>query len=658
MVAHLGRVSGHLVLFLSVMQIGSRDTRDRILAEARLARLNAELDQRVVERTADLEAEMAARRQSQQLLEAVVETSPAVIYVKDLAGRYLMVNRRYADIFHVDRDAMVGRTDHDMFPEEIAETFRAMDARVAAADQPLTEEEVAPQDDGAHTYLSVKSPLRDDAGQTYGVFGISTDITEQKLARDALAASEERTRLIVEMALDAVVTMDSTSVITGWNPQAEQVFGWTRDEAVGRTVEATIMPERYRLAHRQGLDRYLATGAPSILNKRIEIAARHRDGHEFPVEFAITEIRTGEAVSFAGFVRDITERQQAEAKQRTQLERLALLDEITRAIGRRLDVQSIFQVVVRSVEDQLPADFTCLCLYDGLERALTVAAVGVNSKALAFDLAMSEQARIDIDENGLSQCVQGTLVYEHDITKVAFPFPQRLARGGLKSFVAAPLQIESKVFGVLVVARFETDAFVSGECEFLRQLAEHVALAAHQAQLHGALQAAYDDLRQSQQAVMQQERLRALGQMASGIAHDINNALSPVALYTESMLETETGMSPEARGQLEVIQRAVQDVSQTIARMREFYRQREPQLTPTPVQVNELVQQVLDLTKARWSDMAIQRGVVVKVDTQLGEDLPAVMGVESEIREALINLVFNAVDALPDGGVLTVCTTV
>ncbi len=347
-------------------------------------------------------------------------------------------------------------------------------------------------------------------------------------------------------------------------------------------------------------------------------------------------------------------RRQAEEKARAQVERLNLLHQITRAIGDRQDLHSIFQVVVRSVEQQLLVDFACLCTFDDVDRVLIVDAVGANSEALAMALAMPERARVDIDENGLSRCVRGNLVYEPQIAGLDFPFPKRLAGGGLRSMVAAPLQVESKVFGVLVVARLQPDGFVSGECEFLRQLSEHVALAAHQAQLYGALQTAYDDLRQSQQAVMQQERLRALGQMASGIAHDINNALSPVALYTESMLETETSLSPEARGQLEVIQRAVDDVGHTISRMREFYRQREPQLTSAPVQVNELVKQVLDLTKARWSDMAIQRGTVVTVQTELAKDLPAVTGVESEIREALINLVFNAVDALPNGGVLTV----
>jgi len=209
---------------------------------------------------------------------------------------------------------------------------------------------------------------------------------------------------------------------------------------------------------------------------------------------------------------------------------------------------------------------------------------------------------------------------------------------------------------VLIAARREAQAFGSDECELLRQLSEHVALAAHQAQLYGALQQAYDDLRQTQQAVLQQERLRALGQMASGIAHDINNALSPVSLYTESMLETEPNLSDRGRGYLETIQRAVDDVAQTVARMREFYRQREVQIELTPLQINLMAQQVVDLTRARWHDMPQQRGVVIRTLTELAPELPQIMGVESEIREALTNLVFNAVDAMPEGGTLTLRT--
>ena len=353
---------------------------------------------------------------------------------------------------------------------------------------------------------------------------------------------------------------------------------------------------------------------------------------------------------------DITDRKGAEAKVQAQLARLNLLHQITRAIGERQDIQSIFQVVIRTLEDHLPVDFCCICLYDPAQNVLIVTSVGLHSQALAMELTMTAQARIELDQNGLSQCVRGRLVYEPDITQVPFPFPQRLANGALRSMVAAPLLVESQVFGVLIAARQHAHSFSSGECEFLRQASEHVALAAHQAQLHGALQQAYDDLRQTQKAVMQQERLLALGQMASGIAHDINNAISPVAIYTDSLLEREPGLSADGRGKLETIQRAIDDIAHTVARMREFYRPREPQLTLAPVDMNAIVKQVVDLTRARWSDMAQQRGVAIELRTELAPDLPAIMGAEHEIREALTNLIFNAVDAMPDGGLLILRT--
>jgi len=353
---------------------------------------------------------------------------------------------------------------------------------------------------------------------------------------------------------------------------------------------------------------------------------------------------------------EITERKQAEHKNRSQLEHLSLLDQITRSAGERLDLKSIFQIVLIRLEDSLPIDFGCVCLYDAAANTLRVSCVGAKSEALAHELTIDEQASIDVDQNGLARCVQGQLVYEPDISASDFPFPQRLARGGLRSVVMAPLKSESQVIGVLVAARRAANGFTSAECEFLRQLSEHIALAAHQAQLYGSLQQAYDDLRQTQASVMQAERLRALGQMASGIAHDINNALSPVSLYVESMLETERDLSARARGYLETIQRAVEDVAQTVARMREFYRQREQQIELAPVDVNQMAQQVLDLTKARWSDMVQRRGTVIRVETEFAPDLPRIMGVESEIREALTNLVFNAVDAMPEGGTLTLRT--
>lgn len=355
---------------------------------------------------------------------------------------------------------------------------------------------------------------------------------------------------------------------------------------------------------------------------------------------------------------DTREREIAGARLYAQVGRLDLLNRITHAIGDRQDLPSIFGVMLRTLEDNLPIDFGCVCHFNPFADVLTVTSVGARNRAVAVQLQLLEDERVSIDQNGLSRCVSGQLVYEPDTSRIPFPFPQRLASVGLHALVAAPLLVEEKVFGVLIAARYTAESFSSTDCEFLRQLSEHVALAAHQTKLHQELQQAYDDLRQTQRTVLQQERLRALGEMASGIAHDINNAMSPAALYTESLLEQETTLSERGRNHLITIRRAIEDVAETVARMREFYRPREPQLRLAPIDLNRLVGQVIDLTRARWRDVPQQQGAVIDLRVDLAPELPTVMGAEGEIRDALTNLIFNAVDAMTDGGTLSLRTRV
>ncbi|MRV75291.1 HAMP domain-containing protein [Duganella sp. FT92W] len=357
------------------------------------------------------------------------------------------------------------------------------------------------------------------------------------------------------------------------------------------------------------------------------------------------------AASNAALQSEIRERQQAEARNLEQLARLRLLHQITRSIGDRQDLRSIFQVVLRCLEDQLPIAFGCACLYDRDSGHLMVNCIGMHSAAAGHPL--HERTMIELDGAALTRCVQGEFVYETDIAEADTPFARSLAACGLRSLVLAPLPVDGRVAGILAAARRAPDGFSSGECDFLQQLSEHVALAVHQGELYAALQRAYDDMRQAQQKFLQQERLRALGQMASGIAHDINNAISPVALYTEYLLEGEAGLSPHARHCLEVVRRAVDDVAATVARMREFYRMRDAHLAQAPVAAGEVLQQVADLTRASWNDMPQQRGATIRLTVEAMPDLPPFMGVESDIREALTNLVLNAVDAMPDGGHLT-----
>ncbi|MFN7956012.1 MAG: PAS domain S-box protein, partial [bacterium] len=132
-----------------------------------------------------------ALTESEARLQSIVDNTTAVIYVKDLNGRYVVVNRRFEELFHVSRELAQGRTDHDIFPAAAAEVFRANDLAVARSGQPLEFDEVAPQDDGDHNYISIKFPLLRATGEVYATCGISTDISERTRAREVLQRANE-----------------------------------------------------------------------------------------------------------------------------------------------------------------------------------------------------------------------------------------------------------------------------------------------------------------------------------------------------------------------------------------------------------------------------------------------------------------------------------
>jgi PAS domain S-box-containing protein len=148
-----------------------------------------------------------------------------------------------------------------------------------------------------------------------------------RLAAD-LRTSEEQTRLVIDTALDAVVSIDIDGRIIGWNAQAERTFGWSRDEAIGRVLSETIIPERYRAAHETGLRRYRASGEGPVVNRRLELSALDRHGREFPVELSISPVSMGDVTTFTAFVRDITERAKAEEAIRRQTSLVRLLQAV------------------------------------------------------------------------------------------------------------------------------------------------------------------------------------------------------------------------------------------------------------------------------------------------------------------------------------------
>jgi len=216
---------------------------------------------------------------------------------------------------------------------------------------------------------------------------------ERGLARDAEASlrkSEAHTRSIVDLALDGFIGMDTAGMITDWNFQAEEIFGWSRQEAVGRLLAATIIPAQHRDAHEQGLRRFLATGVGPMLNTRIEITGVHRDGHEIPIELAISpSLGQGGIYTFSAFVRDISVRKQTEWQSRMHEEELQRLNE---ALDRRVQART---QELAAVNDSLVAEVT--------ERMQTAASLEQSRQALqklAFQLLRvqeEERRRISRD---------------------------------------------------------------------------------------------------------------------------------------------------------------------------------------------------------------------------------------------------------------------
>ncbi|MGZ5009597.1 MAG: PAS domain S-box protein [Methylobacter sp.] len=163
-------------------------------------------------------------------------------------------------------------------------------------------------------------PITNTTGKVIKWRGVDRDVTAKVHFQEALIESEKRVRLIIENSLSAIVIMNSYGIVTDWNHPAEKIFGWTKEEAIGRCLDELIIPPAQRDAHRQGLERFLRTGVGPFLNKSIEQTAIRRDGTEFPVEVYISSLKLGNIYIFSGFVHDITERKRLEHRFRQAVE--------------------------------------------------------------------------------------------------------------------------------------------------------------------------------------------------------------------------------------------------------------------------------------------------------------------------------------------------
>ncbi|HEX7215334.1 MAG TPA: GAF domain-containing protein, partial [Methylomirabilota bacterium] len=212
------------------------------------------------------------------------------------------------------------------------------------------------------------------------------------------------------------------------------------------------------------------------------------------------------------------------------------------------------------------------------------------------------------------------------------------------SLLVQPVQVSDELLGIFAIAwTRDAHAFSMDDLKLADGIAKQAAVAI--------------ELHRTQRHIIEQERLNAVGKMASGLAHDFNNALVPISGYAEMLLEHQDILLDQAKATkyLKLIMTGVEDAASVVSRLREFYRKREEGETYRPLSLNQMVEQAVALTRPRWRDEALGSGRTILVEADM-RPVPRILGSESELRELLTNLIFNAVDAMPEGGTIRIRT--
>lgn len=599
-----------------------------------------------------------------KLLETCVERLNDIVLITEAepidedGPKILYVNEAFVRRTGYTREEAIGQTPR-MLQGELTQREALDRIRTALKDwKPVREELINYTKSGEMFWLELDIvPVADETGWYTHWVAIERDITERKAAEAALKESGDRFRLLASAAKDCIWDWDVVTDNIWWNEGFETLFGFDRSavEPCNDSWINRIHPEDRDRA----LKSILAAVNSTAESWQQEYRFAHANGHWLDVLDRGYVIRDeqGRGIRMIGGMTDMTHIREAERRSTSQLARMNLLNEITRAIGNRHDLDSIYQVVTNSIEKELPADFCLTASFCEQQQSITFRSFGSATEVSANKIGFFLNESIPAKGIHLDRALRGDFVYQPDLGgSMCLTGEGMHALAGLDSMVIAPLMKDNKVLGIITTARKGLDAFSGDELEFLKQLAEHVALALAQTELLQELQDAYLNLQRTQQLVLQQERLRALAEMAGGIAHDINNAISPVALYTDALLGSETNLSERGRKQLKTIQLAIDDVARTVDRMGQFSRRQEEGTELKRVSLTTICEQSMELTRARWHDIPQRNGISIDFELKHDGDVAEIDASESELREALTNLIFNAVDAMPEGGSISLAT--
>ena len=475
------------------------------------------------------------RLRSEQRLHAILDNSATVISLKDLEGRYVLTNRKYEELFHVMKSDVLGRTDYDLFPAEIAERFRANDREVLAAGRPLAMEETAPLDDGIHTYLSVKFPVEGPGGTVTGVCGIATDITERKqleLAKEHLAA-------IVESSDDAIISKDLNGAITSWNSAAERMFGYSAAEVLGQPVSMLADPD-----HRNEMPEILAQIRQGRRVEHYETHRRRKDGRIIDVALTVSPVRNaaGEIIGASKIARDITERKLGElersallAREKEARQTAELLNRLSPRLAMQLDPEKLAREVTDIATALVGAEFGAFFHHVANMKGESPLLCTFSGTAREGFAGFSPPPDLDLggfvfQGQGVVRCADLNIDPRSGKSLPHFDMPR--GTSPVRSYLAVPVIARSgEVLGGLFFGHSVPDKFTEMHEQIITGLAAQTATALDNARLFEQAQWVQAELKRSNEELRRANK--DLEVFAYSASHDLKEPLRTIAISAQ-----------------------------------------------------------------------------------------------------------------------------
>jgi signal transduction histidine kinase/HAMP domain-containing protein len=371
-----------------------------------------------------------------------------------------------------------------------------------------------------------------------------------------------------------------------------------------------------------------------------------------PSRYSEEELRAISALGNQAAIAMENARLYAEAQERTL--QLEVVTRVTQEVSTRdvsRELPGILRTIIHQIRRVVPCDHAALALYNEDDDTFSFETV--------YDFAVRDWADLPpgkrVSAEGTpwqTACRTGTALVQTELVRSTFVYDRGLAAGGLRSGVVVPIIGASRAIGSLDFASREPSAYGQTQVATLRELSHYLGTALHNARLSQEREDTAAKLARTQEHLNLVDKVRAVGQLASGVAHDFNNLLAGILGNAQLlMFEAQT---PDQREMLGVIERAAKDGAETVRRLQGFARM-EHDSPMTEVRLDMLARDAIDITRPRWRDVAQSNGASIEVVRQL-QAVTALAGRPAELREVLTNLIINAVDALPKGGKITVTT--